>query len=124
MDLAMIGLGKMGGNMAERLVRAGHRVVGFDLDETARVEAASAGVETAAEVEAAVAVLPIRSVELSHLPSESDNAMQLQDTSTDRRHARHRNRSPGIALPLYQQLAFLCRCCRTTPGRAFDRYAG
>jgi 6-phosphogluconate dehydrogenase len=58
MDLAMIGLGKMGGNMAERLVRAGHRVVGFDLDETARAEAASAGVETAAEVEAAVAALP------------------------------------------------------------------
>ena len=27
MDLAMIGLGKMGGNMAERLIRGGHRVV-------------------------------------------------------------------------------------------------
>ena len=29
MDLAMIGLGKMGLNMATRLVRGGHRVVGF-----------------------------------------------------------------------------------------------
>jgi 6-phosphogluconate dehydrogenase len=28
--LAMVGLGKMGGNMAERLRRAGHEVVGFD----------------------------------------------------------------------------------------------
>ncbi len=29
MELAMIGLGRMGGNMAERLLRGGHRVVGF-----------------------------------------------------------------------------------------------
>jgi 6-phosphogluconate dehydrogenase len=32
MDIGMIGLGKMGANMAERLVRGGHRVVGFDLN--------------------------------------------------------------------------------------------
>ena len=30
MELGMIGLGRMGGNMAERLRRAGHTVVGFD----------------------------------------------------------------------------------------------
>ncbi len=30
MQLGMIGLGKMGGNMAERLRRAGHEVVGYD----------------------------------------------------------------------------------------------
>ena len=30
MDLGMIGLGRMGANMAERLRRGGHRVVGFD----------------------------------------------------------------------------------------------
>ena len=30
MDLGLIGLGKMGGNMRERLRRAGHTVVGFD----------------------------------------------------------------------------------------------
>jgi 6-phosphogluconate dehydrogenase len=35
MQLAMVGLGKMGGNMAERLVRGGHTVVAFDrADET------------------------------------------------------------------------------------------
>ena len=28
--LGMIGLGRMGGNMAERLRRAGHEVVGYD----------------------------------------------------------------------------------------------
>ena len=29
MDLAMIGLGRMGGNMARRLIQSGHRVVGY-----------------------------------------------------------------------------------------------
>ncbi|MEP6559793.1 MAG: NAD(P)-binding domain-containing protein, partial [Nakamurella sp.] len=30
MQIGLIGLGKMGGNMAERLRRDGHQVVGFD----------------------------------------------------------------------------------------------
>ena len=30
MDIGMVGLGRMGGNMARRLRRGGHRVVGFD----------------------------------------------------------------------------------------------
>jgi 6-phosphogluconate dehydrogenase len=32
MQLGLIGLGKMGGNMAERLRLAGHQVIGFDFD--------------------------------------------------------------------------------------------
>lgn len=36
MQLGLIGLGKMGGNMRERLRRAGHEVIGFDLDESVR----------------------------------------------------------------------------------------
>src|SRR5207248_1361154 len=35
MQIGMIGLGKMGGNMAERLRRAGHDVVGYDRDPKA-----------------------------------------------------------------------------------------
>ncbi len=35
MELGMIGLGKMGGNMAERLHKAGHKVVGFDFNADA-----------------------------------------------------------------------------------------
>ena len=35
MELGMIGLGKMGGNMAERLRRAGHKIVGFDFSADA-----------------------------------------------------------------------------------------
>jgi 6-phosphogluconate dehydrogenase len=45
MELGMIGLGRMGANMTERLVRAGHRVVGFDLkaESRTRIEAIGAG---------------------------------------------------------------------------------
>jgi 6-phosphogluconate dehydrogenase len=34
-EIGLVGLGKMGGNMAERLRRAGHTVVGFDRNESA-----------------------------------------------------------------------------------------
>jgi 6-phosphogluconate dehydrogenase len=34
MQIGMIGLGRMGGNMAERLRRAGHEVVGYDRDRS------------------------------------------------------------------------------------------
>ena len=33
MKLAMIGLGKMGANMARRLIQDGHEVVGYNLDD-------------------------------------------------------------------------------------------
>jgi 6-phosphogluconate dehydrogenase len=42
MDLGMVGLGKMGANMVERLLKGGHRVVAYDINETA-VQAAQAG---------------------------------------------------------------------------------
>ena len=42
MRLAMIGLGKMGSNMATRLMRGGHGVVGYDTNEES-VRAAEAG---------------------------------------------------------------------------------
>ena len=44
MDIGMIGLGRMGANMAERLIRDGHRVVGFDPSEEARDRAEEKGV--------------------------------------------------------------------------------
>jgi len=43
MELGLIGLGKMGGNMAERLHRAGHKVVGFDFSEDAVQKLTDAG---------------------------------------------------------------------------------
>ena len=35
MQLGLIGLGKMGGNMAERLRLGGHQVIGFDFNAEA-----------------------------------------------------------------------------------------
>jgi 6-phosphogluconate dehydrogenase len=43
MELGMVGLGRMGANMCERLVRGGHRIVGFDRDSGAVARVTSAG---------------------------------------------------------------------------------
>jgi 6-phosphogluconate dehydrogenase len=43
MELGIIGLGKMGGNMAERLRLAGHRVIGFDFNKDAVNKLTAAG---------------------------------------------------------------------------------
>jgi 6-phosphogluconate dehydrogenase len=43
MELGIIGLGKMGGNMAERLHKAGHKVVGFDFSADAVKRLTDAG---------------------------------------------------------------------------------
>ena len=51
MDLGIIGLGRMGANMGERLVGAGHRVVGFDLDREAMRRVAGAGSRAAESLE-------------------------------------------------------------------------
>jgi 3-hydroxyisobutyrate dehydrogenase len=53
--IAFIGLGNMGGPMAANLVKAGHRVVGYDLVEKSRQEAATTGVTIAASAREAVA---------------------------------------------------------------------
>jgi 3-hydroxyisobutyrate dehydrogenase len=52
--LAFIGLGNMGGPMAANLVKAGHRVLGFDLVDALRKEAEARGVALAASARAAV----------------------------------------------------------------------
>lgn len=58
MDIGMVGLGKMGGNMSLRLVRGGHRVVGFDLDPTAVAAIVAEGAESAADMAAMAELLP------------------------------------------------------------------
>lgn len=58
MQLAMIGLGRMGGNMVERLLRGGHRVVVLDRDAARTREVGAAeGASAAASVEELVALL-------------------------------------------------------------------
>jgi 6-phosphogluconate dehydrogenase len=47
MELGMVGLGRMGANMARRLMRDGHRVVGYDVNPDAVEALASEGAEAA-----------------------------------------------------------------------------
>jgi 6-phosphogluconate dehydrogenase len=54
MELGMIGLGRMGANMAERLLRSGHRVIGFDPKPQSRRRVEDKGAQSAESLEALV----------------------------------------------------------------------
>jgi 6-phosphogluconate dehydrogenase len=61
MEIGFVGLGKMGRNMAVRLLRAGHRVLGVDPSDTVRAEGAGEGIAafaTVAEMAAAFTQSP------------------------------------------------------------------
>lgn len=63
MHIGMVGLGKMGANMTERLIQAGHAVSGFDLNPSAVEAVAKVGAQAAENVEDLVAQLdPPRAV--------------------------------------------------------------
>ena len=57
MDIGMIGLGRMGANMALRLLRGGHRVVGFDPRAQARADLEQHGGASADSLQTLVAAL-------------------------------------------------------------------
>lgn len=58
MKLGMIGLGRMGANMAERLSLGGHEVVGYDPNADARQRLISSGVSSVDSLASLVAALP------------------------------------------------------------------
>ena len=63
MELGMIGLGRMGGNMVQRLLAAGHRVVAYDANQEAVAASRSLGAIDASGLEDMVADLtPPRAV--------------------------------------------------------------
>ena len=57
MQIAMIGLGRMGANMAQRLQRGGHKVVGYEPADAARAALEQNGSDSAATLEQLVAKL-------------------------------------------------------------------
>lgn len=69
MKLAMIGLGRMGGNMARRLMRAGHEIVAYDRDADAVAALAKDGAIGAASLEEAAAALPSPAIYWIMLPA-------------------------------------------------------
>ena len=69
MKLAMIGLGRMGGNMARRLVREGHDIVAYDRDPAAVEEAIKHGATGAANLAEIPALLPSPAIYWLMLPA-------------------------------------------------------
>jgi 6-phosphogluconate dehydrogenase len=57
MQLGMIGLGRMGGNMVRRLMKAGHDCAVYDLDATRVQELQSAGARGASKLDELIAAL-------------------------------------------------------------------
>ncbi len=80
MKLAMIGLGKMGGNMAARLLRNNIEVVGFDFNHEAVSQlVAKEGLEGARSVEEAIQRLPEQKIVWLMLPAGEITENQIKD---------------------------------------------
>ena len=70
MKLAIVGLGKMGGNMARRLQRSGHQVVGYNRsDAVTRLIAEEEGIEVAVSLQDVVSKLEAPRIVWLMLPS-------------------------------------------------------
>jgi len=69
MKLAMIGLGRMGGNMARRLIDDGHEVVAFDRDPAAVAEAVKHGAVAASSFARIAEQLPSPAIYWIMLPA-------------------------------------------------------
>ncbi|MGH3357197.1 MAG: NAD(P)-binding domain-containing protein, partial [Nocardioidaceae bacterium] len=84
-DLAVLGLGTMGGRVAARAVEQGLEVVGFDPMEQARERASSAGVKVVASAEegASAARCVLLSVPLpGHVDGLVDGALRAAESGS------------------------------------------
>jgi 6-phosphogluconate dehydrogenase len=80
MRLGMVGLGKMGGNMAQRLTRGGHEVVVHDRDEAVtRTIAEAAGARAATSLDELVGALQAPRVVWVMVPAGGPTEQVLQD---------------------------------------------
>ena len=82
MELAMIGLGKMGMNMATRLARGGHRVIGFARTDATVQEAIKLGAEGAYTLEEAVSKLSAPRIVWLMIPAGKVTHDTVQHLST------------------------------------------
>jgi 6-phosphogluconate dehydrogenase len=79
MQLGLIGLGRMGGNMAERLLRAGHEIIGTSRTRKTVDEAAARGITPVYTIEDLVAALqPPRAVWVMVPAGDATEAMLQQ----------------------------------------------
>ena len=82
MELAMIGLGKMGLNMANRLVRGGHRVIGYARTDATVQEAVKLGAEGAHTLEEVVSKLQAPRIVWLMIPAGKVTHDTVQHLST------------------------------------------
>jgi len=75
MNIGMVGLGRMGGNMARRLARGGVRVLAFDRDESARSALGNVpGITVVSSLVEVAAKLPVPRVIWTMLPAGKPSA--------------------------------------------------
>ena len=80
MDIGIVGLGRMGGNMARRLARAGVRVVGYDPDaKTVAALAAEGVIEPATAVRTLPHALSPRRVVWLMVPAGTATELAIED---------------------------------------------
>ncbi len=82
MELAMVGLGKMGANMATRLTRGGHHVIGYDPSDAAVKEAAQTGTEGTHSLKEAVNKLKAPRIVWSMVPAGKITDETVEQLST------------------------------------------
>jgi 3-hydroxyisobutyrate dehydrogenase len=99
-NIAFIGLGNMGGPMAANLVKAGHKVHGFDLVKASKDAAKADGVSIAASAteavkgaEIVITMLPagkhVLSVWKEVIPAVAKNTLMIDCSTVDVESARH-----------------------------------
>ncbi|HET7274257.1 MAG TPA: decarboxylating 6-phosphogluconate dehydrogenase [Longimicrobiaceae bacterium] len=82
MKLGMIGLGKMGGNMTERLLGDGHEVVVYDLDpERTREVGAADGATPAGSLEELVGALPSPRIVWVMVPAGEPTELTIREVA-------------------------------------------
>ena len=101
MDIGIIGLGRMGGNMARRLARAGVRVVGFDPDGSARGTLAAEGaIEPVASVQALAKALPATRIVWLMVPAGTTTELTINNAPASvRASGRSPSSSAASAMP-------------------------
>jgi 6-phosphogluconate dehydrogenase len=82
MQLGMIGLGRMGGNMVERLLGGGHQVVAYDRGEEALARAAAKGAQPAGSLAELVAKLAAPRVVWVMVPSGDPTEQTIAELKT------------------------------------------
>ncbi|WP_125710904.1 phosphogluconate dehydrogenase (NAD(+)-dependent, decarboxylating) [Companilactobacillus zhongbaensis] len=81
MKLAMIGLGKMGINLTENLIRNKNEVVAFDLNEDSKADAKKLGAEVADDLKDSVAKLDAPKIVWVMLPAGKPTNMTIDQLS-------------------------------------------